>query len=231
MVNEATFGIAVLLAAGLLTAKLLQLIRLPSVTGFILAGLLLGPSGLGFITVEMVGHKLDHFTQIALMLIAFGIGEHVELRRLGNVARDVIYISIVQAVAAFLLVMAGTWLTAELMAGNGMSSQDNLILALLLGAVAVATAPAAILHVVREMGAKGPFTSTLMAVVAVDDAIAIMIFGMAVSAAHQLAGAGGAPSQALLFCLYEISASIGVGIVTGFLIDTGVEICFISDLI
>ncbi len=219
MVNEATFGIAVLLAAGLLTAKLLQLIRLPSVTGFILAGLLLGPSGLGFITVDMVGHKLDHFTQIALMLIAFGIGEHVELRRLGNVARDVAYISVVQAVAAFLLVMAGTWLTAELVAGNGMSGHDNLILALLLGAVAVATAPAAILHVVREMGAKGPFTSTLMAVVAIDDAIAIMIFGMAVSAAHQLAGAGGAPSQALLFCLYEIGASIGVGIVTGFLID------------
>ncbi len=219
MVNEATFGIAVLLASGLLTAKLAQLIRLPSVTGFILAGLLLGPSGLGFITVDLVGYKLDHFTQIALMLIAFGIGEHVELRRLGNVARDVAYISVIQAVAAFLLVAAGTLATAWLVAGNGMSGRDNLILALLLGAVAVATAPAAILHVVREMGAKGPFTSTLMAVVAVDDALAIMIFGMAVSAAHQLAGTGGGASQAILSCFYEISVSLAIGIITGFLID------------
>ena len=219
MVNQATFGIAVLLAAGLLVAKLAQLIRLPSVTGFILAGLLLGPSGFGLVTVDLVGHKLDHFTQIALMLIAFGIGEHVELRRLGSVARDVGYISVVQAVAAFLLVAAATWTTALLVSGPGMTGHDHLILALLLGAVAVATAPAAILHVVRELDARGPLTSTLMAVVAVDDGLAIMIFGMAMSAAHQLAGAGGTPLQALSACFYEIGASLAVGILTGFLID------------
>jgi Kef-type K+ transport system membrane component KefB len=219
MVNQATFGIAVLLAVGLLIAKLTQLIRLPSVTGFIVAGLLLGPSGFGFITVDLVGHKLDHFTQIALMLIAFGIGEHVELRRLGSVARDVAYISIAQAVAAFVLVFAATWLTAWLVAGPEPAGNDHLILALLLGAIAVATAPAAILHVVRELDARGPLTSTLMAVVAVDDGLAIMIFGMAVSAAHQLAGAGGTLLQAIGACLYEIGASLAIGILTGFLID------------
>ena len=219
MVNEATFGIAVLLAVGLLIAKCAQLIRLPSVTGFILAGLLLGPSGFGWITVDLVGHKLDHFTQIALMLIAFGIGEHVELRRLGSVARDVGYIAIIQALAAFFLVMIGTWATAWLVAGPDGTGRDHLILALLLGAVAVATAPAAVLHVVRELDARGPLTSTLMAVVAVDDGLAIMIFGLAMSAAHQLAGAGEAPWRAVLFCFYEISASLAIGIVTGFLID------------
>jgi len=219
MVNQATFGIAVLLATGLLIAKLAQLIRLPSVTGFILAGLLLGPSGVGLVTVDLVGHKLDHFTQIALMLIAFGIGEHVELRRLGSVARDVAYISVIQAVAAFVLVAAGTWTTAWLVSGAGADGYDHLILALLLGAVAVATAPAAILHIVRELGARGPLTSTLMAVVAVDDGLAIMIFGIAVSAAHQLVGAGGTPLQALSACFYEIGASLVIGILTGFLID------------
>jgi len=219
MVNEVTFGIAILLGVGLLIAKLTQLVRLPSVTGFILAGLLLGPSGLSLVTVDMVGHKLDHFTQIALMLIAFGIGEHVELRRLGSVARDVGYISVVQAVASFGLVTAGTWMTAWLVAGPETTANDQIILALLLGAVAVATAPAAILHVVRELGARGPLTSTLMAVVAVDDGLAIMIFGLAVSTAHQLVGAGGTPLQALAACLYEIGASLAIGIATGFLID------------
>ena len=219
MVNQATFGIAILLAVGLLIAKLAQLIRLPSVTGFILAGLLLGPSGLGLITVDLVGHKLDHFTQIALMLIAFGIGEHVELRRLGSVARDVAYISVVQAVAAFVLVAGGTWITAWLISGPETAAVDHLILALLLGAVAVATAPAAVLHIVRELNARGPLTSTLLAVVAVDDGLAIMIFGMAVSAAHQLVGSGGTPLQALAACFYEIGASLAIGVVTGFLID------------
>ncbi|NOQ45387.1 MAG: hypothetical protein GQ559_01730, partial [Desulfobulbaceae bacterium] len=188
--NEATFGIAVLLAAGLLFAKLVQMIRLPSVTGFILAGLVLGPSCFGLVTMDTVGHKLDHFTQMALMLIAFGIGEHIELRRLGDVARDVMYIGVVQAVGAFVLVAAGTFYTAELVTGPETGSIDNLILALLLGAVAVATAPAAILHVVRELDARGPLTSTLLAVVAVDDGIAIMIFGMRVSATHQVVGQG-----------------------------------------
>jgi len=218
--NEVTFGIAVLLATGLLFAKLVQLVRLPSVTGFILAGLVLGPSGFGLLTMESIGHRLDHFTQIALMLIAFGIGEHIELRKLGNVARDVGYISVVQAIGAFVLVAAGTLATALLVSGPGGAFREQLTLALLLGAVAVATAPAAILHVVRELGARGPLTATLMAVVAVDDGLAIMIFGMAVSAAHQLAGhSEGSVLAAILASLTEIGFSIIIGVVTGLIID------------
>lgn len=218
--SEVTLSIAVLLAAGLLFAKVAQLIKLPSVTGFILAGLVLGPSGLGLITSESVGHKLDHFTQIALMLIAFGIGEHIELRRLGAIARDVTWISIVQALGTFVMVTLGTLLAAWLLAGPGGRGLDPVVLALLLGAVAVATAPAAILHLVREMGARGPLTSTLMAVVAVDDGLAIMIFGLAVSVAHQIVGPGaGTPVQAVVACVSEIFSSLAIGVLTGLLID------------
>ena len=174
---EITLGIALLLSVGLVFGKAAQFVRLPSVTGFILAGLALGPSCFGIISMESVGHRLDHFTQIALMLIAFGIGEHIELRRLGKIAKDVGYISVVQALAAFLLVAIGVYVTTWLLAGAETNHLDTLILSILLGAVAVATAPAALLHVVREMGARGPLTSTLMAVVAVDDGIAIIIFG------------------------------------------------------
>ncbi|MCI5133228.1 MAG: hypothetical protein D3904_17365, partial [Candidatus Electrothrix sp. EH2] len=75
------------------------------------------------------------------------------------------------------------------------------------------------LHVIRELGARGPMTSTLMAVVAATDAIAIMIFGIAVSTAHNLISTDGLSLAALLFCLYEIGASLLVGLLTGLFID------------
>lgn len=218
--NEVTFGIAVLLATGLFFAKLAQLIRLPSVTGFILAGLVLGPSGFALLTMETVGHRLDHFTQIALMLIAFGIGEHIEIRKLGNVARDVGYISVVQAIGSFFLVTAGTLATSLLLSGQEGIFREQLTLALLLGAVAVATAPASILHVVRELGARGPLTSIILAVVAASDGLAIMTFGMAVSVAHQLVDPTESSAlTSILASLAEIGFSIVIGIATGLIID------------
>ncbi len=217
---EITLGIALLLSAGMVIAKFAQLIKLPSVTGFILAGLALGPSGFSIISMESVGYRLDHFTQIALMLIAFGIGEHIELRRMGGIARDVGYISIVQALGAFLLVAVGVYITSWLIAGMSVNHLETFILSVLLGAVAVATAPAAILHVVREMGAKGPLTSTLMAVVAVDDGIAIMIFGMTMSIAHQLVVPGDISLVTAVYgCVSEILFSLVIGMATGLIID------------
>ena len=217
---EITLGIALLLSAGLIFAKVAQLIKLPSVTGFILAGLALGPSCFGIISMESVGHRLDHFTQIALMLIAFGIGEHIELRRMGGIARDVGYISIVQALGAFFCVGLGVYATTWLVAGSETNHLDTFILSVLLGAVAVATAPAAILHVVREMGARGPLTSTLMAVVAVDDGIAIMIFGLTISIAHQLVQPGDISLVSAVYgCVSEIVYSLIIGLTTGLIID------------
>ncbi len=214
MIHDAALGIAVLLAAGLAAAKLAQLFHMPSVTGFILAGLLLGESGLGLVTDKLLGHQLDHFTSIALMLIAFGIGEHVELRRLKGMERTVLWIAVVQSVAAFALVTGAVFAVLRLLPGNADSS-SHLTLALLLGAIAAANAPATLLHVVQELGARGPLTSTLMASVAVGDALAIMIFGMALSAARNLAG----PGEGLLLCLYETCGSLAVGICTGLLLD------------
>jgi len=150
--------LALLLATGLLFAKLAQWLRLPSVSGYILGGLLLGVSGLGVVTQETLGHQLDHFTQIALMLIAFGIGEHIELRRLGQVAKDVAVIGVAQALAAFFATLAAVLAVTSLLAGGDILRTD-LVLALLLAGIAVATAPAAILHVVRELGARGPLTA------------------------------------------------------------------------
>jgi Kef-type K+ transport system membrane component KefB/nucleotide-binding universal stress UspA family protein len=218
--NNVTLGIAVLLSAGVLGGWLARLLRLPSVTGYILAGLVLGPSFSGLIAMETLGQKLEHFTQIALMLIAFGIGEHIEIRRMKGISRDIGFISIVQALGAFLCVAAGTAVTSWLLAAPDAGPTYHLILALLLGSVAIATAPATLLHVVRETGARGPLTSTLMAVVAFVDGIAIMMFGLAVSIGHQLIGPGTASTlRAVAFGTAEIIFSLGIGVITGLLLD------------
>jgi Kef-type K+ transport system membrane component KefB/nucleotide-binding universal stress UspA family protein len=219
MIHNATFGIAVLLGTGLAIAKFAQMLRLPSVTGFIVAGLLLGESGLGIITVELLGHRLDHFTSIALMLIAFGIGEHVELRRLDGMRKNVAYIAIMQALTGFTLVTLITLQIIWLVSDVQIITRYHLILSMLLGAISVATAPATTLHIVRELGTRGPMTSTLMAVVAVTDAIAIITFGITVSTAHNLTGTDSLSLASLLFCLYEITGSLLVGISTGLIID------------
>ena len=214
-----TFGIAILLATGLLFAKIVQRFHLPSVTGYLLAGLALGPSGFEILTVESVGHQLDHFTQIALMMLAFGIGEHIELRRLQNIAKDVTYISFLQAIVTYVFVLISTYVVAQLVSPS-LSQRENIILAMLLAAVAVATAPAALLLVVRELKAKGPFTSTLMAVIAIDDGICIIIFGITVSIGHQILGNGDtSPLIGILKAVSEISFSLVLGVATGFLID------------
>jgi len=220
--RDTTLVLAVLLSAGFVAAKLGQLIRLPSVTGYILAGLILGPSGFHLVTGETIGTNLEHFTQIALMLIAFGIGEHLDIKQLQNSIKSVGCIGIAETTGAFFFVAVGTYLMAVStdVGAPGWRTIDFAALAVLLGAVSVATAPAATLLVMRELKAAGPLTTILMAVVAVDDGLAIMMFGMAVSAARHLVGFGGSSIVlAFLSSLFEIFGSLFLGIVTGLLID------------
>jgi Kef-type K+ transport system membrane component KefB/nucleotide-binding universal stress UspA family protein len=213
-----TFGIAILLAAGLAASKITQRFHLPSVTGYILAGLLLGPTGFGIITQQSIGHNLTHFTQIALMLIAFGIGEHIELNTLKKHTKSLKWIGLFEALGAFLVVSTVIFVSIKLInfIVPGWTLRDYMVLCLLLGSIGVATAPAATLLVIRELRAKGPLTSTLMAIVAIDDGLAIMIFGLVVSIAHQVLGHSGAPILISIGAsLMEIIGSLLLGILTG----------------
>lgn len=219
--EEVTLGLALLLAVGMLAAKLGQKIRLPSVTGYILAGLLLGPSGIGLVTVDSVGHKLDHFTQIALMLIAFGIGEQIEIKRLRESAKSISMIGFFEGNGAFIFVALSCFAASRLCGlQDSWLMSDYFVLAILLGAISVATAPATTLHVMRELKSKGPLTSTLMAVVAIDNGKAIIYFGLAMSFAGQIVGSGsGSFPAAVLGSLTEISLSLIAGVVTGLAIS------------
>ncbi|MFC1844784.1 cation:proton antiporter [Thermodesulfobacteriota bacterium] len=218
---EITLLLALILTAGFMAAKAGQVFRLPSVTGFIAAGVLLGPSGLHVITAEATGNQLRHFTQIALMLIAFGIGEHLELKRLKVTARTVLSICLADTVGALLLVAgviffviwgAGT-------GGPGWHFKDYLVLSVILGTVSIATAPGTILFITRESRAVGPLTTTLLQVVAVNNGLAIVFFGVSLVLARQVVGADHTILGTILTILAKISFSLLLGVVTGLIID------------
>ncbi len=220
--EDVTLAFAVLLAIGLVVARLGALLKLPSVTGYILAGVLMGPSGFNLISSEISSERLAHFTEIALMLIAFGIGERVEFKELKKVARTVGYVGLAETTGAFVLVGAGCYLAAWL-SGTGPESwlaTEYFSLALLLAAVSVATAPAATLHVMQELGARGPLTSTLLGVVAINNSLAIMYFGLAMATvSHLLVSDNGSFWPTILGSMEDIGLALLLGVLTGMLID------------
>jgi Kef-type K+ transport system membrane component KefB/nucleotide-binding universal stress UspA family protein len=220
--KEVTFCLAILLAVGLLVAKIGQKLKLPSVTGYILAGVLLGSSGLNIISWDVLGGQLEHFTQIALMLIAFGIGEHIEIAKIRATFKSIGFISILECFCAFLFVAVAVYFAAKYTNLNNGSwlPSDYFDLAILSGAIAIATAPATILHVTRELKSAGPLTSTLMTVVALNNGIAIITFGLALAIASQLVGASSvAMAKAITSGIMEISLSLLIGVTTGLLLD------------
>ena len=218
---ETTLALALLMGAGLLGARIARLVRLPSVTGFICTGLLLGPSGLNLIAHEQI-KDTGHFTDIALMLIAFGIGEHLDWRHLKKSIRSVGYIGVLESSGACLFVALGTfgvaWMTQ--IGPGGWGVLEYVCLAALLGGVATATAPAATVHVMRELRASGPLTRTLMAVVALDDGLAIIVFGVVLAVVSTVSGAaGGSLFLAVGHGFGDALGSVMIGIICGLLID------------
>jgi len=218
-----TLGLSLLLATGLLVAKIGQYFRLPAVTGYILAGVFLGPTGINIINSTSIGAGLDHFTSIALMLISFGIGEHVELKKLHEQFRTIAWIAACEVIGTFIFVFSVVFLTIYFTGIEvvGWELRNYIALSLLLAAIALATAPAATLLVTRELKASGPFTASLLAIVAIDNGLAIMIFGFVIAFCLQLIGQSG---DAFFYSVFisgfvNIGQSLLLGIITGLLLD------------
>jgi len=218
---EITLLLAILLTVGFMAAKAGQALKLPSVSGFIAAGILLGPSGINVITAESTSNQLGHFTQIALMLIAFGIGEHLELKRLKITAKTVLSICLADTIIALILVAGGIFSIAWVISPGGTvwGIKDYLVLATILATVSIATAPGTILFITRECRSVGPLTTTLLQVVAVNNGIAIVLFGVALVFARQLVGAEQTVPEIIFHLLAKTSFSLLLGLITGLVID------------
>jgi len=218
-------ALGVLLAAGFAGVWLVRLLHLPSVTGYILVGILLGPSGLNVIRAEMLESRLHIFTAIALLLIAFAIGERFEIRRLRRSARTVTRVSLGESLGSFVLVAVVVGLVAWL-TGAGEANAGPALwvsVALICAAIAVATAPAATMAVFRELRAAGPLSQLALSSVVVNNALSVTLFGLVVAAVKVLLGtsAGGGWMQGVLplaNTVLSLAAGFGVGIGTDLIV-------------
>jgi Kef-type K+ transport system membrane component KefB len=196
-------GAAILL--GFAAGRLIGLFSVPAVAGYVMLGVLLGESVFGVVTHAALD-RLHVVSDLALGAIAFTIGIELEWRTLRQIGRSVFPIVLLEALGAMVLVTAGIWLLF-----------DDPPLALVLGAIAAATAPAATVMVIREMRAAGALTSTLLAVVGIDDAIALIMYAGAAAAAKSMMD--GAADLSLYHVLsvagYEIGGSLLLGALVG----------------
>lgn len=185
----------------------MKLIKLPNVTGYLIFGLLAGPYCLNILSEEVVG-QLSVIPDIALGFIAFSIGSEFKLSYLKQIGKSPVIIAFMEAFGAVIAVDCILILT-----GN------NVSFSLVLGAIAAATAPAATLMVVRQYKAKGPVTNTLLPVVAIDDAVALMAFGLSVAVAKAITAKGSSSlAMTLLDPVIEIVGSLVFGAVLGVLL-------------
>ena len=203
------FGVGSLLLAGFVGGKLATRLRLPTISGYIVAGLILGPSILNVVPDHIV-ESLVPVPHIALGLIAITIGMEFRIAKLRRTGRNILIITAIQLLVTFGAV------TAALIAFGAPTP-----MAFLLGAIASATAPAATVAIASELRARGPLVSVLFGVVALDDAFCITLFGfvMAFAAAGVAASTAAASTlQMILHPFREILISAAIGAVMGYIV-------------
>ena len=208
------------LVGGLLMSRLAKKLNLPAVTAYLVAGLLLGPyclgalqlAPLGFSTAEAVAN-LDIISQGALGFIAFTIGNEFRLEQLRSMGRQAITVGVLQAVATTALVDAALILLHFI--NPALISVSS---AITLGAIAAATAPAATLMVVRQYKADGPLTKLLLLVVAIDDAVGLVLFSASFGVAAALESGSISVLTVLVEPVVEIVLSLGLGAVAGWML-------------
>ena len=211
-------------------SRVVKPLKLPAVTGYLVAGLLIGPfvlgaigvDGLGFTSLEKVD-ALKPISEVALGFIAFAIGNEFRLSQLKTIGKQATVVAIIQAITATIFVDA-----AILVLHFIMPDKITVPVAITLGAVATATAPAATLMVVNQYKAKGPLVDILLPIVALDDAVGLVVFAISFGIAKSISsGAALSVVSILLNPLLEVTASLLLGTVLG-LIYTFVEKFFHS---
>ena len=213
--------LAVAVIGGLLMSRLTKLFKLPAVTAYLIAGLLLGPfvigrlcvNGLGFTSLEQV-EGFQILTQTALGFIAFTIGNEFRLKQLKTFGSKAITIGILQAVITTvvvdLILICLHFLFPDLISISS---------AITLGAIASATAPAATLMVIRQYKADGPLTKLLMLVVAIDDAVGLVLFALSFGIAGALSSGSFSILSVIAEPLLEVVLSLALGALMGYLLN------------
>ena len=198
---EVIMYFSIILFAGYVAGRVISLFNLPVVTGYLVVGILIGPYCLDIVPDQAI-HSLELIEHIALSFIAFFIGSEFEKSQVMSLGSSVFIIAVVQALAAVVLV----FITMRYIFLQPLS------FSLLIGAISAATAPAAVLMVIKEYRAKGPLTRTLLSVVALDDVICVIVFGIIVSLVTALNGGEGLSVGSVSEPLVDIFGSVLLGL-------------------
>ncbi len=213
-------SVSIALLVGLLMTRAFKPLKLPSVTAYLIAGVLIGPYCLGRLGVHGLGFDshdavdaLGLISEVALGFIAFAIGNEFRLSDLKKTGKQALVIGVFQALVATLFVDLALYGLHLLMPDKISTAQ-----AITLGAIATATAPAATLMVVRQYKAKGPLTDLLLPIVALDDAVGLIVFAVSFGIAKSLGQ--GAVDMVSVFVnpIVEIICSLGLGAVMGIIL-------------
>ena len=209
--------LSIALFAGLMLSRLAKLCKLPAVTAYLVAGIIIGPcclgligiEGLGFISMENI-EKYSIISEVALGFIAFAIGNEFRLAQLKKIGKQATIIGILQAVVTTIVVDV-----ALIAVHFIIPDKFPLPAAIVLGAIASATAPAATLMVVKQYKAKGPVTSTLLPVVALDDAVGLVLFAVSFGVAKAISSGQISIVSIVVEPIVEIVLSIALGAIMG----------------
>ena len=214
---QTLMSLSVCLFAGLVLSRVAKLVKLPAVTAYLVAGIIIGPyligrlgiPGFGFGSMEEIEH-FSGFSEVALGFIAFSIGNEFRLSQLKATGKQATIIGIFQAVITTLLVDA-------VLIGLHFLMPDKLPLeaAIVLGAIASATAPAATLMVVKQYKAKGPLTDILLPIVALDDAVGLVLFAVSFGVAKALIHGSVDVLSIVVEPILEVVLSVLLGFVMG----------------
>ena len=223
-------NVSIALLAGLLMTRVFSKLKLPDVTAYLIAGVIIGPyclgalgiQGLGFTTMHEV-ETLNLIAQVALGFIAFSIGNEFRLDDLKKIGKQAFTIGIFQALAATLCVDLALF-ALHIMMPDKLSLPQLIVL----GAIATATAPAATLMVVKQYKAKGPLTDLLLPIVALDDAVGLIVFAISFGIAKTLVNGTVDFISIIVNPLVEITLSLLLGAVMGWIL-TQIEKLFHSN--
>lgn len=205
------FNIALLLTLGIIGGKLAELAKLPKVTGYIIMGIIIGPNALGIMSHDVLT-SFKAFKILALGFIGFNIGMELNFKRLQKTGKEVLFVTFTQAILTFFLVAGAVYMFVD---------EFKWTYALIFGAIAMVTTPAPILVCIKSYHVKGRLTDLLCPMVALDDALGIMVFAFILPISIYLAGHSGEVISAgnlFLGPMLEIGFSIIIGSIIGLII-------------
>jgi len=208
--------VGIIVFFGTLGGRLFQILKIPQVVGYIAVGIILGLSGIRFINNEIL-ESLQPFNSFALGLIGFMIGGELKIGTIRRFGKQFTYILLMESLGAFILVSVFVTVVGYFLYGN---LPFSISLGLLMGAISSATAPAATTDVLWENKTKGPLTTTVLGIVAMDDGVALLLFALASSIASSLLGKSDAGLvMSIVRLMYEIGVAVVLGLITGFVLN------------